>query len=214
MRNLLAPLIFLAVLLLVPRGSDFEAAEFQKAPDACSNAHAILGWSDFKQGPEESAEDFEKRVKAPWVKVGWVVGRLNWGRAEDKQQLKMVDEAESGVYGQAAFKEYKVEGHDNGKAYVAHCGHGGTCNMIAARVFRIYKGIGKPIVYCGKEALPKMLHSPSRPEITIPDDEELAEADDWGDDDDDFGDDDDGDDDDDDDDAKKKKKDEPSADDF
>ena len=84
------------------------------------------------------------------------------------------------------------------RVVVAHCGHGGTCNMVAARLFRIYKGIGKPTVYCGETAIPRMLESPSAPEIPLPTEEELNEADD--DDDLDFDDDDDDD--------------EPSVDDF
>src|SRR5690606_20152025 len=85
-----------------------------------------------------------------------------------------------GEVGSVTFKEYKVKGHENGKAYVAHCGHGGTCNMLAARLYHLYKGIGKPRVYCGKDALPKVVHEPSDPELQDEEDElffeELCEA--------------------------------------
>ena len=178
MKKLLAPLLVLLSLVVTPREASLEAQEFKQAPDSCRHAHAILGWSDFKKGPDESDEDFEERKKRPWFKVGWVVGRLNWGRSEGNEQLRMVSKYEAGKVGQVEFKEYKVKGHDNGKAYVAHCGHGGTCNMVAARLFRIYKGIGKPTVYCGETAIPRMLESPSAPEIPLPTEEELNEADD------------------------------------
>ena len=183
MKKLLLPLIVL-VALLATADTHLEAAEFKKAADECSHAHAILGWSDFRQGKEESDEDFADRVKRPWVKMGWIVGRLNWhcptaqickSREKGKEKLKMVDSYEPGIVGQAEFKEYRVKGHDNGKAYVAHCGHGGTCNMLAARLHNNYKGIGKPRVYCGENAIPKMLHSPIKPNIPIPTDEELLE---------------------------------------
>jgi hypothetical protein len=199
----------LCVVELSPFVRAVDAAEFQKAPDSCRNAHAILGWSDFKKGPDETDEQFGERTRQPWVKVGWVVGRLNWGRSEGNEQIKMVDSYEPGVVGQASFKEYRVDGHDNGKAYVAHCGHGGTCNLIAARVHRLYKGIGKPIVYCGENALPRVLINGAKASIPMPTEEELNETDDDG------GDFDLGDDDDDDKkkDDKDKKKD-PSPDDF
>jgi hypothetical protein len=205
MKKLLVPLIVLFSMVIAPKRAALEAAEFQKAPDACKNAHAILGWSDFNPGPDETDDEFAERKKQPWVKVGWVVGRLNWGRTPGNFLLEMVSKYEPGKYGQAEFKEYAVKGHDNGKAYVAHCGHGGTCNMIASRVHNLYKGIGRPTVYCGETALPKMLTAGSAPEIPLPTEEELNEADD----DDDFDFDDDDDDDDDD-----EGEDEPSVDDF
>lgn len=190
-----------------------EAKGVKKAPDNCRNAHAILGWSDFKKIKgkhgkdkdgnwiDETDEEFQERIKKPWVKVGWIVGRLNWGRAAGEEQLKMVDSYEPGVYGQAEFKEYRVKGHDNAKAYVAHCGHGGTCNMIAERFYNLYKGIGVPQVICGANAMPPVAVNPGKPDIPLPTEEELNEAD--ADDDYSFGDDDD------DDDGK-----EPSVDDF
>lgn len=207
-RNVL--LLWLCILLsLSIVDTPLQAQEFERASDACNHAHAILGWSDFSKAPDETDEAFEERIKRPWTKMGWIVGRLNWGRQQGSEALAMVDSYEAGKVGQAEFKEYGVKGHPNGKAYVAHCGHGGTCNMLAARLFRNYKGIGKPRVYCGQNALPKVLESPSRPSIPIPTDEELAQAEE-DDDDFDFGDDDD-------DDKDKKKKDkpkEPSVDDF
>lgn len=188
----------LVSLLVVPDQGRVEAAEIEKAPDGCIHAHAILGWSDFKKGPDESDGDFEERKKRPWVKMGWIVGRLNWGREKGKERLRMDGEYEPGVIQSASFRQYRVEGHDNALAYVVSCGYGGTCNMLAARLHDNYKGIGVPRVYCGRDALPKMLSNPTTPNIPIPTDEELAETGDEDDDDDlddeDFGDDDDDDD--------------------
>ncbi|MEM9696833.1 MAG: hypothetical protein AAGA56_30130 [Myxococcota bacterium] len=207
MRNLLPLLLSLGFVLFsfaVPAA----AAEIKKAPDNCKNAHAILGWSDFKKikgkhgkdekgnWVDETDEEFQERTQKPWVKVGWIVGRLNWGRSKGNELLQMVDRYQEGKVQQAEFKEYKVKGNDNAKAYVAHCGHGGTCNMIAARFLNLYKGIGVPRVYCvARNNLPKVLASASKPTIPLPSDEELAEPeDDLGDMDDLFGDDDDDDD--------------------
>jgi hypothetical protein len=206
MTKLLVPLLML-VAFLATADTPLSAAEFKTAPDSCKNAHAILGWSDFKKIPEETDEEFADREARPWYTVGWVVGRLNWGRGEGKELIKMVDSYEPGVVGQVEFKEYSVKGHDGAKGYVAHCGHGGTCNMVAARVHRLYKGMGKPRVYCGP--MPSVLTGGRKPSIPIPSEEELNETDGDGDDDFDFDDDDD-----DDDDDAKKKKDEPSVDDF
>jgi len=180
-------------------------AEIKKADASCTHAHAILGWSDFKKvkdkygkGEDETDEEFAERVRKPWVKMGWIVGRLNWGREKGKEYLLMVDKYDydpddENQIKKVEFKEYKVKGHsDNAKAYVAHC-YGGMCNMLAERFYKLYKGIGTPRIYCGKNAIPNVIHSPTKPVIPIPTDEELAEAedDDWGDDDWDFGDDDD-----------------------
>ncbi len=180
-------LLCLVALLWTPTVG--EAGDVQRTKDGCKNAHAILGWSTFTE-----KEQHEK----PWAKVGWILGRR-------KAYLKQVEAYEPGVAQQASFNQYKVKGHKNASAYVAHCGYGGTCNMIAAVLYNIYKGIGTPRVYCGK--LPKILIEPSNPVIPIPTDEEIRDADEEAleDDDDDMSFDDD--DDDDDDDGGKKKKD-------
>lgn len=203
---------FLAATQLQPGGAahPVKLAEIKKADPSCTHAHAILGWSDFKKvkdkygkGEDETDEEFAERVQKPWVKIGWIVGRLNWGREKGKEYLLMVDKydydpEDPDQIKKVEFKEYKVKGHsDNAKAYVAHC-YGGMCNMIAERFYKLYKGIGTPRVYCGKNAIPSVIHSPTKPTIPIPTDEDLAEAedDDWDDDSDwDFGDDDDDDDD-------------------
>ncbi len=181
MKKLLAMVVWLTALVcaLVTSSVVDAAPAIEKAPDNCSHAMAIFGWSDFKKGKDEKDEEFEARVKRPWKKMGWVVGRLNWGRKPGHEAVVMADEYEPGSYNSVAFKEYHVGDNDNAKAYVAHCGYGGTCNQLAQRLFRIYKGIGVPKVYCTRE-VPKMLHDSVRPDIPLPTDEELAETDDDG----------------------------------
>jgi hypothetical protein len=196
MKRLWPLLLCIAALTLTPDTRLVEAEEFKKAPEGCSNAHAVLGWSQFKQGKEESDDAFERRKKRPWYKLGLVVGRLNWANICDKEKaplLEVVSSHEPGKIQQASFKQYSVKGHDGAYAYVAHCGHGGTCNMVASRLHALYKGIGKPRVYCGENAIPNMLESPTSPTLELPSCEDLSEGDD---DDLDFGDDDDDDDDD------------------
>ncbi len=219
MKKLVLALLCVLSLALVPESRSIEAAEsFKKAPDSCTHAHAILGWSDFKQGVEEDEEEYHERIEKPWLKLSHVVGRLNMEyfkhpdeddnscKWKEPRMIRYTGPYKPGEVGSVTFKEYKVKGHENAKAYVAHCGHGGTCNMLAERLYRIYKGIGKPRVYCGKNAIPSVIHQPSDPELQDEEDElffeDLCEADpeddfDDDDDDDDFDDDDDDDDDDD-----------------
>ncbi len=190
-------LLCVAALTWTPDRQLVDAEEFQKAPDTCSHAHAVLGWSKFKKGKDESDGAFERRKKRPWYKMGLIVGRLNWASICDEKQkpkLEVVSSYEPGKVQQAAFNQYAVKDNDGAYAYVVHCGHGGTCNMLASRFHTLYKGIGKPRVYCGENALPKMLESPSSPTLELPDCDDLNEGDD--DDDYDFDDDDDDDDDD------------------
>jgi hypothetical protein len=40
---------------------------------------------------------------------------------------------------------------EGGTAYVAHCGHGATCNELAREVLKAYPEVGNPVVYCVNE---------------------------------------------------------------
>jgi hypothetical protein len=166
------------VLVAPPAASPVDAADPQRAPDGCRSAHAILGWSSFAQGKDESDADFETRKNMPWTKMSWVVGRLNWQSIcrDAKPQLEVVGQHEPGKIQQASFQQYSVKGKEGALAYVAHCGHGGTCNMLAERFHRLYKGIGSPLVICGDNAVPPVLESPSAPSLKTPTCEELNEA--------------------------------------
>lgn len=125
----------------------------KRAPASCRNAYAVLGWSGWD----------DKRRKEPWKTLGYIM--------HSKSFWHIVQDVKPGVAQQAAFYHYKVHGHENGNAYVAHCGSGSTCNAIAASFFRAYKHIGKPMVYCGMA--PNILHSPERPEVYKPNEREL-----------------------------------------
>jgi hypothetical protein len=49
--------------------------------------------------------------------------------------------------------------HEGGTAYVAHCGHGATCNELARVVLKAYPELGSPVVYCTIEP-PHILDNP------------------------------------------------------
>jgi len=49
--------------------------------------------------------------------------------------------------------------HEGGTAYVAHCGHGATCNELAREVLKAYPELGSPVVYCTLEP-PHILENP------------------------------------------------------
>ena len=125
----------------------------KRAPATCRNAYAVLGWSLWG----------DKRRKEPWKTLGYVM--------HSKSFWHIVQDVKPGEAQKAAFYRYKVHGHKNGNAYVAHCGSGATCNAIAASFFRAYKHIGKPMVYCGMA--PNVIHSPQRPNIYKPSEREL-----------------------------------------
>ncbi len=38
--------------------------------------------------------------------------------------------------------------HEGGTAYVAHCGHGATCNELARVILKAYPELGSPTVHC------------------------------------------------------------------
>ena len=50
--------------------------------------------------------------------------------------------------------------HEGGTAYVAHCGHGATCNELSREVLKAYPEIPTPVVYCTVEP-PHILENPA-----------------------------------------------------
>lgn len=50
--------------------------------------------------------------------------------------------------------------HEGGTAYVAHCGHGATCNELSREVLKAYPELGSPVVYCTIEP-PHILENPA-----------------------------------------------------
>jgi len=49
---------------------------------------------------------------------------------------------------------------EGGTAYVAHCGHGATCNEVAREVLKAYPELGSPVVYCTIDP-PHILDNPA-----------------------------------------------------
>lgn len=166
MRNFATPLIGSAVLasLLMVTGPLHGDGPVKTTVDHCSNAYAILGWS----------EQADSKV---WEKMGWAM--------HTHPHLEITSDLQKGVVQKATFRQYGVRGYDGAVAYVMHCGHGGTCNDIATRYFRWYKRHGIPAVYCGP--LPGILENPTTPSIPKPDLTDYYKSEDiWDDDDDDL----------------------------
>ena len=115
------------------------AFEVKPGPEACRNAHAVIVASTTAQ------HDYV------WREVGGVVrqGRGKW---------QVVDDYEPGVAMRVSFRQYDVEGREGATAYVAHCGHGGTCNSLVQAFFEKHPDWYSPEVFCGE--VPQILHNP------------------------------------------------------
>ncbi len=109
-----------------------------RAPDNCSNAHAVL---------MSSASGDHARH---WAAIGGVM------RAHPHWQV--VPEYEPGVSQKASFRQYDAKFAQGVTAYVASCGHSATCNAIAEAVLKAYPAIPSPAVYCGE--IPHVLDNP------------------------------------------------------
>ncbi len=100
---------------------------------ACSEAHAILAGT---------SNGDSARV---WQGIGTVVRK--------NPRWKVVGEAERDVVERVAFKEWRPRWPTKGgpdTLYVAHCGHGGTCNDVAKAVAEAYPQMAaQPVVFCG-----------------------------------------------------------------
>jgi hypothetical protein len=110
-----------------------------KTADTCRNAHAIL---------MASADGNHARY---WEAIGGTV-KAPIGK------WKVVDTYEPGIAQKVSFRQYDTKFHQGGTAYVAHCGHGGTCNEIAEEILKHYPEAGSPGVYCGE--IPHILDNP------------------------------------------------------
>lgn len=148
MRKLFPGLLGGAVLAVLLTGASPTRGDgvVQTTVPHCSNAYAILGWSE---APDDKV----------WDKIGWAMYTHPY--------LEITGDVERGVAQKASFEQYGVRGHDSAVAYVMRCGHGGTCNDIAVRYFRWYKRHGIPAVFCGP--LPAILENPTKPSIPKPD---------------------------------------------
>ncbi len=66
---------------------------------------------------------------------------------------------EHGVSQKFDLQTFETHFHEGGTAYVAHCGHGATCNALAAATLKNYPESGSPVVYCTIEP-PSILDNP------------------------------------------------------
>jgi hypothetical protein len=112
--------------------------------DDCMNAHAII------------------MASHPTVHAGFphpeyceaILNVVKWHR-----HWTVAPEYEPGVSQKFSLKKWDTKFHEGGTAYVAHCGHGATCNEVARVVLKAYPEIPSPVVYCGE--VPHILDNPS-----------------------------------------------------
>lgn len=115
------------------------AGSVSKTAEGCTKAHAVLFVS--KSG------DHEKE----WARVRGVL-------TANPDKWKVVESVEPGTAWQVSFNQYDVKWTKGATAYVAHCGHGGTCNEFAEALIKIQPNLGSPHVYCGE--VPAALSNP------------------------------------------------------
>jgi hypothetical protein len=121
------------LLAVTVAGTVLAGGTVQETNPACLEAHAILAGS---------AESESSRY---WAAIGDVVHK--------NQRFRVVAEPERGVVDRLAFKQWRPRYPQKGgpeTLYVAHCGHGGTCNDFAKAVAEgIPTATPAPIVFCG-----------------------------------------------------------------
>jgi hypothetical protein len=110
--------------------------------DSCKNAYAVLMAST------------SQNKAALWSEVRWIAHG-------DEDKWEVVDEYVPGVVKKLSLHEYDTKHHAGGIAYVAHCGHGGTCNSLAQAWFDKYPNRYSTKVYCGSP--PPAIQNPRKP---------------------------------------------------
>lgn len=139
-RRLVGVLAWMTVssVAMLLHAADFKVKE---GAETCSNAHLVLVAS--KSGQHDYI----------WGEIGKVVrsGNGKW---------VVVDDYEPGVVQRVSFRQYDVAGQEGASAYVAHCGHGGTCNSLAHAFFAKHSNWYSPEVFCG--AVPSVLENPQK----------------------------------------------------
>lgn len=139
MKSTVATLVMLAVatLALVAQ-AQFRVKE---APDSCMNAHAII-------------------VASSSGKHDYIWGEIAKVAKRRPHQWQIVEDHEPGVSQRVSFRQYDLKHREGGVAYVAHCGHGGTCNALVKAFFEEHGDWYSPEVFCG--AVPEALQNPQR----------------------------------------------------
>jgi hypothetical protein len=116
------------------------AGSVSRTAENCMNAHAIL---------MASQDGNHSRY---WEAINTAV-RSQVGRFE------IVGDYEPGISRKVSFRQYDTRFQQGGTAYVAHCGHGATCNDLADYILKVFPEVGSPGVYCGE--VPHILENPT-----------------------------------------------------
>ena len=131
---------WVALAVAVTAVADGGAANtVHKTADNCMHAHAILAAS-LDSDHARIWEAIERTAKNP------------------PHEYQVVGEYEPMVAMKVSFRQYDLRFHSGAAAYVAHCGHGGTCNKLAEAFLQNYPESGSPGVYCGE--VPHILDNP------------------------------------------------------
>jgi len=131
MKKILSSITLTAMLAGVPAVSLAESQfRVKEGPETCNNAHAVIVAS------RSGRHDYI------WGEIGKVVKRKPY-------RFKVSGQYEPGVWGSVSFEQYDLEYVEGGTAYVAHCGHGGTCNQLIQDFFAEHDDWYSPEVFCG-----------------------------------------------------------------
>lgn len=139
MRKVL-PILFMGTVSLLATGETQAANSVQKTADTCMNAHAIL------------AASASGNNDVIWDAIGRAVKAQPY-------KWKVVADYEPMIAQKVSFRQYETRFVEGGSAFVAHCGHGGTCNELADWILKNYPDLGSPAVYCGD--VPHILDNPT-----------------------------------------------------
>jgi hypothetical protein len=137
MKKVLSILALSGVVFAVTDGG--AANSVQKTADNCVNAHAILMASS------------SGNHGTYWEAIQGVI-------ASRRGSWTVVSDYEPGVAQKISFRQYDTKFTTGGTAYVAHCGEGATCNLLAEAVLKRYPESGSPSVWCGE--VPHILDNP------------------------------------------------------
>lgn len=130
----MASMFALAVMDVGAAGSVARTAE------NCNNAHAIL----MAAADGNHARYWEAIQNAVKTQPG---------------RFAIVGDYEPGISRKVSFRQYDTRFTEGSTAYVAHCGHGATCNDLADFILKVYPEAGSPSVFCGE--VPHILENPT-----------------------------------------------------
>jgi hypothetical protein len=120
-------------------GETTAAGKVTRTADKCVNAHAILMASN----TGNHARFWEAIYSVTKTRPYW----------------EILSDYQPGVSQKMSFRQYDAKFAQGVTAYVAHCGHGATCNELAEQLLKQYPEIQNPVVYCGE--VPHILDNPT-----------------------------------------------------